>query len=180
MLDLGFISGQGTEDIFFLTLYHYQHDQGRFLSQSPAAGECCCALKELLSVGCVLWGSDPPKWECPHHFGVTKKSLWGDVALHVLEKDQERHRAHFSVFRGALCTVAAAFLELVCSALLLNLTGICISLERGFNSKFLLLFREALTFSERWLLLLKPGVSAKTSAELCFRTSATSSPALCL
>lgn len=42
-------------------------------------------------MGSVQWESHPPKCECPHHFGVTVSSLWGDV----LEKDQEKHsRVH--------------------------------------------------------------------------------------
>lgn len=102
-------------------------------------------------------------WPCH----IAKRSGKAQSPLHCLQ----RHSVH---------RVAGVFEAEVCEALLLNLTGICISLEMRFNSKFLLLFRETLTFSEGWLLLLKPGVSAKTTAELCFRTSATSSHALCL
>lgn len=110
-------------------------------------------MKELLDAGCVQWESDPPKFECPHHFGVTRSSLWVMWPCmcwkEIRKGTAEFSRAHFSVFRGTLSIqLQQVFGAEVCGAQLLNLTGICISLEMGFSSEFLLLFRDGVAFSE--------------------------------
>lgn len=82
--------------------------------------------------------------------GVVSGVMWPCMCWKEIRKGTaEFSRAHFSVFRGTLSIqLQQVFGAEVCGAQLLNLTRICISLEMGFSSEFLLLFRDGVAFSE--------------------------------